>query len=144
MEWRGDGEGALTRVGATGYGGFVRLLTIVGPHGRWKADAPSTRRERVRGLRGRALGPHQAMLLERCRSVHTIGMAFPITVAFMDASGRVIRLARTPAGRILFCCRARHVLESHIGADVRVGDLLTQQEPLGPTPLYSGGCPSWP
>ena len=45
---------------------------------------------------------HQAMLFERCRSVHTIGMTFPISVAFLDASWRVTRVARTPTGRIVF------------------------------------------
>jgi len=65
------------------------------------------------------------MLLERCRSVHTIGMSFPITVVFLDASWRVIRVVRTPAGRVVFCRRASHALECHIGADVRPGDLLS-------------------
>ena len=65
------------------------------------------------------------MLLERCRSVHTIGMAFPITVVFVDDSWRVTRVARTPAGRILYCRRARHVLECHLGSDVRPGDRLS-------------------
>jgi uncharacterized protein len=65
------------------------------------------------------------MLLERCRSVHTIGMSFPITVAFLDAGWRVTRVTRTPAGRIVLCRRARHVLECHIGADVRPGDRLS-------------------
>ena len=73
------------------------------------------------------------MLLERCRSVHTVGMRFPITVAFLDTSSRVVRVDRAPIGRILFCRRARHVLECHIGSDVRVGDLLNlQAAPGGP------------
>ncbi|MGZ5297462.1 MAG: DUF192 domain-containing protein [Actinomycetota bacterium] len=113
----------------------MRRLKIIGPRGgRWQVDVPTTFRERMRGLRGRALGAHQAMLLERCRSVHTMGMTFSITVAFLDASSSVIRVMRTPAGRIVFCRRARHVLECHIGADVRVGDLLSPQAaPGGPT-----------
>lgn len=106
----------------------MRRLTIVGARGgRWVADAPSTFRERQRGLRGRALGVQRAMLFDRCRSVHTIGMAYPITVAFLDASWRVIRVVRAPAGRVLFAHRARRVLECHIGADVRVGDLLSRR-----------------
>jgi uncharacterized membrane protein (UPF0127 family) len=71
------------------------------------------------------------MMLERCRSVHTIGMTFPITVAFLDDSLHVTRVERRPAGRIMFCRRARHVLECHIGADVRVGDVLSRQAALG-------------
>ncbi|MGZ6544245.1 MAG: DUF192 domain-containing protein [Actinomycetota bacterium] len=105
----------------------MRRVAISSPRGaRWRADVPSQRRERMRGLRGRALGPDQALLLERCRSVHTIGMTFPITVVFLDASWRVTRVTRTPGGRIVFGRRARHVLECHIGADVRVGDQLSR------------------
>jgi uncharacterized membrane protein (UPF0127 family) len=65
------------------------------------------------------------MLLERCRSVHTFGMSFPIAVIFLDAESRVTSVARTPTGRILFCRSARHVLECHVGADVRTGDVLS-------------------
>lgn len=105
---------------------------IVSPRGgRWQVEAPTTFRERGRGLRGRAIGVHQAMLLERCRSIHTIGMRFPITVVFLDVSWRVIRVERTPVGRFMSCRRARHVLECHIGADVRVGDLLSLQAAPG-------------
>jgi len=108
----------------------MRRLTIVGPReARWHVEAPTTLRERRRGLRGRAIEPHQAMLFERCRSVQTIGMASPITVAFLDGSFHVIRAVRTPAGRIVSCRRARHVLECHIGADVRVGDILSRRAP---------------
>ncbi len=87
----------------------MRRLRLVGPRGaRWRTDVPSERRERTRGLRGRTLDPDQAMLLERCRSVHTVGMSFPITVAFLDASWHVIRVDRTPAGthRLLPSVRA--------------------------------------
>ena len=65
------------------------------------------------------------MLFERCRSVHTFGMRVPITVVFLDRSWRAIRVVRAPPGRFLLCLRARHVLECHVGADVRVGDVLS-------------------
>jgi uncharacterized membrane protein (UPF0127 family) len=105
----------------------MRRLMIAGPRGAsWLVDVPTTLAERTRGLRGRTLDRDQAMLLERCHSVHTIGMSSPITVAFLDASWRVIRVARTPAGRIVFCRRARHVLECHLAADVRPGDRLSR------------------
>ena len=65
------------------------------------------------------------MLFERCRSIHTFGMRVPITVVFLDRSWRVIRVVRASSGRIVCCRRARHVLECHIGADVRVGDVLS-------------------
>ena len=71
------------------------------------------------------------MLFERCRSVHTFGMRVPITVVFLDRSWRVIRVVRASSGRILVCRRARHVLECHVGADVRVGDVLSHRASLG-------------
>lgn len=74
---------------------------------------------------------HRAMLFERCRSVHTFGMRAPITVAFLDRSWRVIRVVRASSGRVLLCRRARHVLECHVGADVRVGDVLSLREAPG-------------
>ena len=73
------------------------------------------------------LEPGETLLIERCRSVHTFGMRFPITVTFLDASWRVLRVERCGPGRLLFSRRARHVLECHIGADVRVGDVLTRR-----------------
>jgi uncharacterized membrane protein (UPF0127 family) len=106
----------------------MRPLTIVGPRGaRWQTEVPTTVRERTRGLRGRQLDPRRAMLLERCRSVQTIGMTAPITVAFLDRAWRVIRVERTRPGRIVACRRARQVLECHIAADVRVGDALRRE-----------------
>jgi hypothetical protein len=113
-------------VGAPGYVPGMRRLTVTGPRGgRWETEQPTSPRDRGRGSRGRPLGVHQAMLLKRCRSVQTIGMAFPLTLAFIDASWHVVRVERAKAGRILFCRRARHVLECHIGADLRVGDVLS-------------------
>jgi uncharacterized membrane protein (UPF0127 family) len=93
--------------------------------GAWSAERPGTRRERRRGWLGRdRIEPRDALLLERCRSVHTIGMHLPITVVFLDGSWRVIRVVRARPGRLLFCRRARVVLECHIGAAVHVGDHL--------------------
>src|SRR3954452_13686455 len=54
-----------------------------------------------------------ALHLPRCRSVHTFGMRFPLDIAFFDARGRTVRIARgVKPGRILFCRRARSVLET--------------------------------
>jgi uncharacterized protein len=105
----------------------MRQMAVTGPRsGVWIVDAPTDRRERTKGLRGRGLRSGEGLLLERCRSVHTMGMRYPITVAFLDRSWHVIRVDRSPAGRILFCLRARHVLECHIGADMRLGDVLSE------------------
>ena len=105
----------------------MQRIGLTGPRSiAWDVDVPTTRRERARGLRGRELRSGEGLLLERCRSVHTMGMRCPITVAFLNRSWRVIRIDRSPAGRILFCLGARHVFECHIGSDVRLGDVLSR------------------
>ena len=54
-----------------------------------------TTHERMQGLLGRSgLPAGQALLIERCRSIHTVGMQFAIDVAFLDDEGRVVRVAR--------------------------------------------------
>jgi uncharacterized protein len=69
------------------------------------------------------------MLLRRCRSVHTVGMRFPVTVACLDRwlTVRWVRVVRPrrivrPRGDV------RHVLE--LGADARLeaGDRLRFDE----------------
>jgi uncharacterized protein len=47
---------------------------------------------RLRGLLARPpVREGGGMLLLECGSVHTIGMGYPIDVAFLDAEGRVVR-----------------------------------------------------
>jgi hypothetical protein len=101
---------------------------LAGPRGTVLVEVPTTRRERARGLRLRAgLAPGTGLLLERCRSVHTFGMRFPIAVAFLDRDLAVLEVRRVPAGRLLRPRRrVRHVLELPVGADVRVGDRFSR------------------
>ncbi len=105
----------------------MRTTELVDPRGRtWRVEVPGTRRERMRGLRDRGyLPPDHAMLLPRCRSVHTFGMRFPITVAFVDARWRVVAVRRLPPGRLAWpLMRARSVMECPADADLRPGDML--------------------
>ena len=47
---------------------------------------------RLRGLVARpAMKSGDGMLLLQCGSVHTIGMVYPIDVAFLDAEGTIVR-----------------------------------------------------
>lgn len=47
---------------------------------------------RLRGLLARPpLESGEGLLLLNCASVHTVGMRYPIDVAFLDAEGRVVR-----------------------------------------------------
>jgi uncharacterized protein len=53
-----------------------------------------------------------ALLLPRCRSVHTFGMRFPLDLVWLDARGEVVRVDRgVRPWRMRSCRRARSVLE---------------------------------
>src|SRR5687768_11197346 len=54
-----------------------------------------------------------ALLIRRCRSVHTLGMMFRIDVVFLDRRGEPIRtVAALPPGRLATCRGAHAVLET--------------------------------
>jgi hypothetical protein len=77
----------------------------------------------MRGLRGRdELPSDRVLLLERCRSVHTFGIRFPILVVGLDRSHRVIRVRPLAPRRLLLWPGVRHVAEASICADIRLGD----------------------
>ncbi len=76
-------------------------------------------RARARGLLGRD-GIEGALVLRPCRSVHTIGMRFPIDVAFCDEDMTVVRIARLGRHRVsLPVWRSRTVIEAEAGAFAR-------------------------
>lgn len=84
-------------------------------------EVARTRSERRRGLLGRD-DVTGALLIERCRCVHTIGMGFDIDVAFLDVHGCVIDVVTMPPGRIgRPRLRARSVIEARAGACERWG-----------------------
>ena len=119
----------------------MRRQDLTGPRGmRWTAEVPRTRRERARGLLGRkGLDAGEALLLERAGSVHTFGMRFPVTVAFLDADLAVRRVIRMPPGRLaLPRPRVRHVLECAEGTDLREGDRLKRESRREEGPAAEG------
>ena len=74
----------------------------------------------ARGLRARLLGlaflreapPGHALLIPRCRSVHTFGMRFALDLAWLGGDGRVLRVDRAVRpGRVRSCRRASAILE---------------------------------
>jgi uncharacterized membrane protein (UPF0127 family) len=112
----------------------MRYGALHHPDGRrWHLAIPESRRERRRGLLGRnSIDPRAAMLFERCRSVHTIGMRFPITVVLLDGDLRVVAVRRLRPGRALLPRRGtRHVLECSVEARMEPGErlLLGEERP---------------
>jgi uncharacterized membrane protein (UPF0127 family) len=62
-------------------------------------ERADTMRLRALGLLGKA-SYDGALLLEKTRSVHTMGMKFPIDVAFCDEDLRVLRIVTVPRHRV--------------------------------------------
>ena len=91
-------------------------------------EVAESRRARTRGLLGRD-GIEGAILLRPACSVHTLGMRFPIDVAFLDRDLTVVATVTMARNRLgLPRWRARSVLEAEAGAferwGLRVGDRL--------------------
>jgi uncharacterized membrane protein (UPF0127 family) len=86
----------------------------------------STRRARGRGLsRLDELPRGHALLLTRCRSVHTLGMRFALDLLWLGAAGELVRLDRgVPARRARTCVRANAVIECAAGEGDRFAACL--------------------
>lgn len=63
------------------------------------AEVATTGRQRRRGLRGRD-GLEGALVIPRCRWVHTFGVRFPIDVAYVDEDGVVVKVVRMSRWRL--------------------------------------------
>ena len=84
------------------------------------------RRARRRGLaRLDALPAGHALLIERCRSVHTLGMRFALDLLWLDGNGQLVRVDRAVrACRVRTCLRARAVIEAAAGDGEHVAAAL--------------------
>jgi uncharacterized membrane protein (UPF0127 family) len=105
------------------------------PQGSWlvcdgrvlaSVDVATSARQRAKGLLGRD-GLDGALLLTRTRWVHTIGMRFPLDIAYLDADGVVLKVSRLGRHRIgMPVLKAREVVEASAGAfdrwSLHVGD----------------------
>ncbi|MGB0114133.1 MAG: DUF192 domain-containing protein [Ilumatobacteraceae bacterium] len=92
------------------------------------AELADTRKARRQGLLGR---DHLdgALVIERCRWIHTVGMKFPIDVAYLDGDGIVVKTIQMHRFRLgIPVWRARSVIEAQAGAfgrwGLRVGDVV--------------------
>jgi len=93
-----------------------------------KLVVSSTRRSRMRGLaRLDALPADHGLLLEPCRSVHTMTMRFALDLVWLDRDGRPVRLDEDVApGRMRTCLRARSVVETAAGGGARFRGALAR------------------
>jgi hypothetical protein len=69
-------------------------------------------RERLLGLAWSRSPRAAALLLPRCRSVHTFGMRFALDLFWLGRDGEIVRVDRgVPPWRIVRCAQARSVVE---------------------------------
>ena len=84
-------------------------------------DIACGHRERAKGLLGRE-SLEGAFAIPKCRWVHTVGMRFPIDVAFVDSNNVVIKIVTMKRHRIgLPVSQSRTVVEATAGAFERWG-----------------------
>ncbi|MGA7757879.1 MAG: DUF192 domain-containing protein [Ilumatobacteraceae bacterium] len=91
-------------------------------------EIADTRRSRRHGLLGRE-SMEGALVITPCRWIHTIGMKFPIDVAYLDDDGVVVKTIQMQRFRVgIPVWNARSVIEAEAGAfgrwGLRVGDQI--------------------
>ena len=96
-----------------------------------KVEVAASPDRRTRGLLGRT-GLDGGLLISPCNGVHTFRMKFPIDVAFIDKSWRVVDIVQMKVNRLgRFRLGAKHVLEAEWGAfeqwGLKVGSVLEVQ-----------------
>jgi uncharacterized protein len=96
------------------------------------AEVADSRAARRRGLLGR---DHMegALVLRKCRWIHTLGMRFPVDVAYLDGDGVVIKTMQMHRNRVgVPVWRGDLVIEAEAGAfarwGLRVGDVIDVRE----------------
>lgn len=101
------------------------------------AEVADDRRTRARGLLGRD-SLDGALVLRPCRWIHTLGMRFPLDVAYLDADGVVVKTVHMRRNRVgVPVFRANVVVEASEGAfgrwGLRVGDVVEIRADGGPS-----------
>ncbi len=91
-------------------------------------DIADDRRARMKGLLGRT-GIEGGLVIPSCRWVHTIGMRFPLDVAYVNSDNVVIKTETLRRHRVgMPVPHARMVIEAEAGAferwGLKVGDPL--------------------
>lgn len=104
-------------VGESTLAPHLTRLPHLEPGGGWRLCHAATYRSRLRGLLGAdGLPPRHGLLLQGTRSIHTLGMRFPIDLIWLDADGQVLRVDEAVAPRRNRRCRgAAAVIETGAG-----------------------------
>ena len=84
---------------------------------------------RLRGLFAYpSLSDSQALLINPCNAVHTLGLKYSIDVVFRDKRGIILKMVRLTSGSIAACWQAQNVIEMRHGTaerlDLQVGQAL--------------------
>jgi uncharacterized membrane protein (UPF0127 family) len=80
------------------------------------AEVAKTHRDKGKGLLGRE-GLDGAFVIPNCRWVHSLGMRFPLDVAYLDVEGIVLKTVRLGRHRVAMPVRsARTIIEAEAGA----------------------------
>lgn len=92
------------------------------------AEVAVSHRDRRTGLIGRS-DFDGAFVIDHCRWVHTIGMKFPLDIAFLDATGTVIKTVTMGRFRVgAPVANATTVVEARSGSftrwGLRIGDIV--------------------
>jgi uncharacterized protein len=112
-------------------------------------DAATSCWPRMKGLLGRppqSFVDGQGLWIEPCQWIHTIGMAFPIDVAYLDANRRIIHLYRklAPFRIAALKLKAHAVLELPPGVLTRTGTNIADILELRPIDSSVPGSPQNP
>jgi len=90
---------------------------------------------RLKGLLGRSgLDAGEGLVIRPCNSIHTMGMKFPIDVAFVDKNDVVVHIIQNiPSGKLKpIIKKAKYVIEARAGEfedrGLEVGDSLRISE----------------
>jgi uncharacterized membrane protein (UPF0127 family) len=99
------------------------------------AEVADDRATRRRGLLKRD-GLEGALVIRPCKWVHTVGMRFPLDVAYVDGEGVVVKTVRMARHRIgLPVPKANWVIEAEAGAfgrwGLQVGDVVELRDGEG-------------
>jgi len=101
----------------------------------WRIGLADSWWPRLRGLLGKSsLEDGAGLLLEPCRSVHMVGMKFPLDVAFLDDRGEVIAVYHElqPGSRTRWHKEARYALELAAGTLVATHTVVGNTLEWGP------------